>query len=151
MAVDALSGLTDGAGSAASNFIAGLVGGIQAGIGSVIAAVSGLASGALAAFTGALGIKSPSTIMLEHGKDNIAGAAATGIDKGAPKVDKAMAGLGGGPKGKGGGKGASGGGGSYEGMFTNCTFYETTPAKARQVWEMVLEQQGKGGPVAETT
>ena len=88
--------------------------------------------------------------MLEHGEDNIAGAAATGIDKGAPKVDKAMAGLGSARPGKGGGKGAgAASGGAVE--FHNCTFFETTPAKARQVWEMVLEQQAAGGPTAETT
>lgn len=91
---DAGSALADwasGAADAAANFVAGLVNGIVSGAGQVVSAVKGLASSALGAFTGALGIKSPSKIMLEHGEKNIAGATATGIDKGSAKVDDAMA------------------------------------------------------------
>lgn len=107
---DAASAIADwvsGAASAASDFVAGLVNGIVSGAASVVSAVSNLASSALGAFTGALGIHSPSTIMLEHGEDNIAGAAATGVKKGTSKVEDAMAKMGssepGSPDGKSGG------------------------------------------------
>jgi hypothetical protein len=108
-AASALAEWVSGAASAAANFVAGLVQGIVSGAGAVVSAVKGLASSALGAFTSALGIASPSKIMLEHGEDNIAGAVAIGTDKGKKKVDKAMSRLGtgepGSPKGKGGGSG----------------------------------------------
>jgi hypothetical protein len=55
------------AGVAANNFVAGLVGGITAGAAQVVGAVKGLASQATAAFKGALGIASPSKVMMEMG------------------------------------------------------------------------------------
>jgi hypothetical protein len=111
-AASALSSWVSGAAGAASNFIAGLVSGIVNGGAAVVDAVKGLASSALGAFTGALGIHSPSTIMLEHGEENIAGAAASGIDKGSAKVDDAMARMGSGEPGasKSSGKSGSTGG-----------------------------------------
>jgi hypothetical protein len=106
----ALSGLASGAVDAASNFIGGLVQGISAGVGAVVDAVKGLASSALGAFTGAFGIRSPSTVMLEHGEENIGGAAATGVDRAQPKMKAAMARLsdGAGAGGKGGARGQGG-------------------------------------------
>jgi phage-related protein len=141
-AVGALVGLASGALGAASDFVTGLVEGISAGAGAVADAVKGLASGALSAFTGALGIHSPSTIMLEHGEENIAGAAATGIEAGTPKVAKAMGKMGeaepGTPKGgarKGSG-GDSGGGGErhyhYHGPMSD---YETFRKYVVRYWE----------------
>lgn len=151
---DALSGMADAALSAASNFVAGLVDGISAGASQVIAAVQGLASGALSAFTGALGIHSPSTIMLEHGEENIAGAAATGVEAGTPRVAKAMQKMGesepGVPKG-GKGRGAQGDGGGggerhyhYHGPMSD---YETFKKYVARYWEeKELEAGSAPGP-----
>lgn len=111
-AAEALASWVAGAAGAAADFVAGLVQGIAAGAGAVISAVKGLASGALSAFTGALGIHSPSRVMLEHGEKNIAGAAATGIDKGTSKVDDAMARMGSSEPGNRGKKGSSSSGSS---------------------------------------
>jgi hypothetical protein len=104
---DAAGALADwaiGAVKSARDFVAGLVEGIESGAGAVVDAVKGLATSALGAFKGAFGIASPSRVMLEHGERNIAGAAATGIDRGADKVDASMSKLGA------GGAGAPGGG-----------------------------------------
>lgn len=120
-AIDALMGLPGGASDAASNFIAGLVSGIAAGAGAVMSAVSGLAQGMLGAFTRPLGIKSPSTVMLKHGEENIAGAAATGINKGSGKVQKSLKGLGPEKGAKGSGEGGEGGGGPNF-HFHDCNF-----------------------------
>jgi len=111
--IDALSGLGPGASGAASNFVGGLVEGIKAGIGAVVGAVGGLASAALGAFTGPLGIHSHSDVMIEHGDENIGGALAEGLDKGQGKAKAASARMaeavqpGGG---KGGAQGRDGGG-----------------------------------------
>lgn len=104
-AASALGGWLSGAASAAGDFISGLVQGIESGAGAVVDAVKNLASAALASFKGIFGIASPSKVMLEHGEDNIAGATATGIDRGAGQVDDAMARLGDGEK-PGGGSGS---------------------------------------------
>lgn len=116
-AAGAIADWVSGAASAAADFVSGLVSGIVSGAGAVVDAVKGLASSALGAFTSALGISSPSKIMLEHGEENIAGAAATGIDKGGQKVDDAMARMGSGEPGGGKGKGGAGGGGKVENHY----------------------------------
>jgi hypothetical protein len=118
--------------------VAGLVQGIQAGAGAVIAAVSGLASSALGAFKGALGIHSPSKVMLEHGEDNIAGATATGVDKGAPKVQDAMARLGDGEKGTGSGKGR--GKGKSDGSGKTVTLVIRIADRIREEIRLNLEE-----------
>jgi phage-related protein len=110
-AASALSDWISGAVEAASNFVAGLVQGISSGAGAFVDAVKGLAQSGMNAFTGFFGIRSPSTKMLKHGDENIAGAAATGVDRGAPKVKRAMARLGGEPGTGEGGRGDRGGGG----------------------------------------
>jgi hypothetical protein len=151
-ALDSLSGLSSGAGDAASNFIAGLVGGISAGAGAVWAAVSGLASGLLGAFTGALGIHSPSTIMLEHGEDNIAGATATGMNKGAAKVERSAKGLGDAakPKGKPGKSAPVEGGGVTVIFGDGCQFFGVSEDRVRQIFAMIAEEMaGESGAAPE--
>lgn len=104
----ALLSLPLAAAEAAANFVGGLVSGIASGAGAVADAVKSLAAGALASFTSFFGIASPSKVMREHGKTNIAEEGlAEGIDQGAGEVDRAMADMTDGPKGKGGkGKGS---------------------------------------------
>jgi hypothetical protein len=93
-----------GAATAAYDFVAGLVNGITSGAGMVIGAVTGLADSAVGAFKGALGINSPSTVMMGFGENmgegvvggvestegdvhgassNLAGAAVNGMAAGA--------------------------------------------------------------------
>lgn len=90
---------------AGGSIVDGLIAGVVAGAGAFVAALSGLASQGLAKFKSIFGIASPSKVMLEHGEKNIAGAAATGIDRGSDKVDASMANLGGGAPGGGAGAG----------------------------------------------
>lgn len=134
---DAYSAATGAGGS----IVDGLIAGVTAGAGAFMAAISGLASQGLAAFKGIFGIASPSKVMLEHGEDNIAGATATGIDKGADKVDASMAKLGTGPKG-GPTKGGKDGGGSGKMFtFTNCTFGGgMTETMVRDIFAMVAHE-----------
>lgn len=82
------------AGSLASDFIAGLVSGIGNGVSSVVSAVKGLADKAKGAFKSALGISSPSKVMMEMG--NFAGqGVAEGMTAAAPDVHGAATSLGG--------------------------------------------------------
>ena len=81
----ALSGLGSSAMEAAGNFISGLVGGITGGVGMVVDAIKGLASSALGAFKGILGIASPSRVMLQMGGYTAEGFAG-GMDAGAADV-----------------------------------------------------------------
>ncbi|HSN15618.1 MAG TPA: hypothetical protein VLT61_13380, partial [Anaeromyxobacteraceae bacterium] len=150
-----LGELESGAISAAGNFVSGLVQGIVAGAGAVAEAVANLARTALSTFTGIFGIHSPSTVMLEHGEENIAGAAATGIEEGAPKVDRAMQKLG--PK-TGGARGGSSanGGRSFSFQFSNCTFgagmsQATVDEMFRAAAEKFFGEEGASGPEPATT
>jgi len=70
---------------AAGNFISGLVSGITGGVGMVVDAIKGLASSALGAFKGILGIASPSRVMLQMGGYTAEGFAG-GMDAGAADV-----------------------------------------------------------------
>jgi len=88
----ALAEWVSGAATAASDFVAGLVSGITAGASQVIGAVKGLADGALGAFTGALGIKSPSKVMMQMGGYMTDGVA-EGLDAGASDVHGAASGV----------------------------------------------------------
>lgn len=110
-AVGAISSAVSSIGSA---IVDGLAGGIDPG--AFIGKMANMASAGLAAFKGILGIASPSKVMIEHGKEDIAGAAATGVDAGGDKMDKAMGDLGAPPPK--GGKGAKGKGGANGGTFT---------------------------------
>ncbi|HSM94032.1 MAG TPA: hypothetical protein VLT47_14200, partial [Anaeromyxobacteraceae bacterium] len=128
-ALSALGNLASGALAAARDFVMGLVQGIENGAAEVVAAVSGLASKALGAFRGVFQIHSPSAVMREHGDEDIAGAAAMGVEEGAPKVERAMAKLGPtvGPAARGSASGKAGsasasGGRSISLSFSGCTF-----------------------------
>jgi hypothetical protein len=124
---------------AGGSIIDGLVAGVMAGGARFIEALTGLASSGLAAFKGVLGIASPSRVMLEHGEDNIAGAAATGVDRGTDKMDASMSRLGAPPKGGAGAKG-KGGGATLTATFNNCNFGEGSEEKIREVIRKVWEE-----------
>jgi hypothetical protein len=109
-AVAYFSTLADDAMDAGGSIVNGLVQGVTGAAGQFMDALSGLASKGLAAFKGIFGIASPSKVMLEHGEKNIAGATASGIDRGADKVDASMAKLGGSPQGGAGARGEGNGG-----------------------------------------
>lgn len=120
MISDALSAIADIGGQ----IVDGLTSGLDPG--AFVAKMAGMASAGLASFKSILGIASPSKVMLEHGEDDIAGAAATGVDKGGDKMDAAMSGLGAPPKGKAAsaskGKSSKGSGGD------TYNFYYSGPA-----------------------
>lgn len=84
-AVAALAGWVAGAATAAYDFVAGLVNGIANGASQVIGAVTGLAGKATGAFKSALGIASPSKVMLGMG-DNMAAGVSEGLEGGAKDV-----------------------------------------------------------------
>lgn len=138
-AIAALSGLAAGAAQAASDFIAGLAGGIAAGAGAVFDAVSGLASGLLSGFTSALGIASPSKVMLEHGEDNIAGASAEGMERGTAKVEKSATAMGAAAVPK-GGKGGAKKSGEASFVFNNCTFGSVSQEEIEAMMRIALEK-----------
>lgn len=107
--IDSLSGLGSGASGAASGFISGLLGGIKGGAGAIISAVKGIASSALGAFKGMLGIASPSKVMAKMGGHFTTGAA-QGMDAGVPKVEASAARVGNAASDSAGGAMKSGGG-----------------------------------------
>lgn len=93
--VDAMGALQEwigGAATAASDFVAGLVAGLTSGAGMVVDAVKGLASSATSAFTDALGISSPSKVMMQLGGHTGAGFA-EGLEATAPDVHGAASGV----------------------------------------------------------
>jgi len=79
--------------SIGSNFIAGLVAGITGGLGDVVSAASGIGQAAEGALKSALGIASPSKVMLEAGA-HTAGGFAKGIAAGTGAVADAGSGMG---------------------------------------------------------
>lgn len=87
-AVATLAEWVSGAADMAVNFVKGLVDGIKAGAAQVIGAVTGLASSAKNAFKGALGISSPSKVMMEMG-GHAASGVSEGITAGVPDVHAA--------------------------------------------------------------
>ena len=91
--IEALVGLVTGGQSAAGNFISGLVGGISSGTGMVIQAIKALAGGAVGALKSALGIGSPSKVMMQMGLHTSSGMA-EGVKAGSGKVQDASASLG---------------------------------------------------------
>jgi hypothetical protein len=108
---------------AASAMIDGLIGGISAKIGSVVATMKGLGLAAASALKSALGIASPSRVMIEAGK-NTAGGFGAGVDKGTPDAQKNVVALGDARPGAGKGANANGAGKSI--TFSNCTFDGTS-------------------------
>lgn len=90
--VDGLGSLVTGAASIAGDFIAGLVGGIANGAGLVIDAVKGLAGSVINAAKSALGIASPSKVMLGIGGYTAEGFAG-GLDAGAAMVESSATAL----------------------------------------------------------
>lgn len=91
-AIATLTGWVTGATQAATDFVAGLVAGITAGASQVVAAVSGLASSATGAFKSALGIKSPSKVMMALG-DHTGTGFAMGLEDTGPDVHAAASGV----------------------------------------------------------
>ncbi len=91
-AVGVLGDWVAGAAKAAYDFVAGLVQGISSGASAVVNAVKGLAGAAKNAFTSALGIKSPSKVMMGLGV-HVAGGAAEGIEAGTKDVHGAASGM----------------------------------------------------------
>lgn len=89
----AMTGWSDSAKTAATNFINGLVGGIANGVSSVVSAVKGLANSAVSAFSSTLGIKSPSRVMMRLG-GFVAEGAAMGVQAGQGRVAAASTGIG---------------------------------------------------------
>lgn len=87
-ALKALAGWASAAATMAVDFIAGLVNGITSGASSVVDSVTNIASKAKDAFKNALGIASPSKVMLEAG-DNVSAGVALGIQGGASDVKAA--------------------------------------------------------------
>lgn len=83
--INTLRSWVAGAPQMAIDFITGLVAGITGGGGLVTSAVSNLASGAIDAFTGLLGIKSPSTVMAGYGR-NMGEGLVVGTQDVAPDV-----------------------------------------------------------------
>lgn len=141
----AMAGIGGAGKGAGGNLVSGLIAGIMGGAGAVIAAVKGLAAGALAAFTGAFGIRSPSAVMRKHGDDNIAGGTAIGVKEGSPKVDAAMAKLGGKPGGAGAkGRGGKGGGDTFD--FRGAHFGGDLTEEKMEGWLIrILEKARRGG------
>jgi hypothetical protein len=117
----------------------------------VVDAVKGLAAGALAGFTGPLQIRSPSRVLWKHGKEDMAGAVAGGVEAGTDDVDDAMGGLGVVPKG--GAKGRRGGGaGVYiDSLTINFTGTADDFDIFREKFDAYLEELRAGGPDPEAT
>jgi hypothetical protein len=88
----ALTGWIASAATAAYDFVAGLVAGIANGGSMVKNAVSNLADGATGAFKGALGISSPSKVMMQMGGHMTEGLT-DGLDAGAADVHGASSGM----------------------------------------------------------
>lgn len=167
-AIGAFTALVDGAGkaladwlksaaSAAGEFISGLVNGIKNGVGDVVEAVKGLASKAKEGFKKALGISSPSKVMMEFG-GHVAGGVAEGMTSRAPEVHAASSELAGAAAGGfGGGSGTASRGGS---AGSNVTLHiekgavnisgagksaeEITEAMLAVVFERLALEQGLG-------
>ncbi len=112
----AMLGWVASAATAAYDFVAGLVAGIGNGASQVVGAVSGLADSATGAFKSALGIHSPSKVMMGLGGD-VAEGTAQGIEGGSGDVHGAASGMAGAAvKGATSGGDSSGGGSSKGGV-----------------------------------
>lgn len=93
VAIDYLTGLASAASGVAGDFVAGLVNGIVSGTGAFVAAVKNLAQSGINAAKSALGIASPSRVMMEVGS-NTAKGMEVGVDEGGKDVARSMESLG---------------------------------------------------------
>ncbi len=151
VAVDAASSIGGAFSGLGSMIVSGLVGGLD--FGAFASKMAGLAQAGLTAFKGAFGMASPSKVMKKAGEKDIAGAAATGVDKGVDKFDASMAKLGPPEEGEGGGKGGKGKKGEtrhyhfhYAGPADDAdTFFEKA---AQWVKGLALEASEPAGTVA---
>jgi hypothetical protein len=134
---------------AGKSFVTGLIDGISAGATAVADAVKGLASKATGAFKSALGISSPSKVMMSMG-GHMASGVAEGLDAGQSQVASASADLGmTGAKAMTGGGGASSGGGSTGPITIQITApngvtnaLELTEVAVAALFERLMLQQG---------
>ena len=92
--IDAFSGLSKGSKGAVTAWGEGLIAGILSFAGSAASAAASVAGGIVGAFKSALGIASPSKVMMKMGGYASEGAA-VGVEKGADRVEGAGAKLGG--------------------------------------------------------
>ena len=92
--IDAFSGLGKSSKGAATSWGEGLIRGILSFAGAAAGAAASVAGGIAKAFAGALGIASPSKVMMKMGGYASEGAA-VGVEKGADRVEGAGAKLGG--------------------------------------------------------
>ena len=160
-AISALSGWASAAVEAAGNFISGLVSKIANGSGVVIDAIKNLAGSAIDAFKGALGIASPSKVMMEMGLHTTAGLT-EGLDAGTADVSDASASMGaavidGAESSGGSGPGGRGGSGSMQVTFAEGSIVidgagksagEITEEMISLVFERLAASQGLIGATA---
>ena len=146
---NALGGLATMALQAGGDFINGLIQGITSGAAAVGDAAKSVASGAVSAVTGFLGIKSPSTVMAEIGGHTAMGFAG-GIGDAANDVHGASTGMAQAAAG-GASNAAGGGGGGRGGASINVTIYiegagksaeELTTEMVSSVFEQYALAQG---------
>lgn len=146
-AIAAVVGLAASGVAAAVGFIDGLVNGITGGAGGVIGAITNLASSAVGAFKAALGIASPSKVMMQMGGHTAAGFG-EGVDDGAGKAQESMQKMVNPSKLKvpaGGGKG----GGSRTIDLRGSTFIGCTESQVRGWIIQVLDAEAGAGPEPE--
>lgn len=93
-AIGAIVGFITAAIGLGADFVMSIVTGIQKGAGALVASIKDLGNKALDTFRSVFDMHSPSRILVRDGDENIAGAAAMGVDKGRPKMEAAMERLG---------------------------------------------------------
>lgn len=141
----ALAGMVTGGISAAVGFIDGIVGGITNGAGAVIGAITALAGSAVGAFKAALGIASPSKVMMAMGGHTVAGFT-EGVDDGTDKAEASMSKMVTPKAGKGAKGGAKDGKGGLIANFYNCVFgggitQDQVDAMMQSWWERLANEQ----------
>ncbi len=99
---DALVNVFSGSGQVAYDFVMGLANGIASGASAVVSAAIGVAKGAIDAVKGALGIQSPSKVMMEMGLHTAEGFAG-GVDSGSNNAQSSMSSMVAAPAAAGGG------------------------------------------------
>jgi hypothetical protein len=133
----------DGASTAGADFVGSIVSGIVGGNGLLVAAIKGMGKLALGAFRAVFDMHSPSKILLHDGEHNMAGAVATGVDRGADKVEASMERLGPSDAPIGAARGGSSrretretsrGSGARTFQFNNCTFGGDTTEEKVDSW-----------------
>jgi phage-related protein len=140
-AAGALVEWVSSAATAAYNFVAGLVGGITGGAGQVVDAVKGLANGATNAFKSALGISSPSKVMMQMGSYAGEGAA-LGVESASGDMASASEGL---------AAAASGGLGSMAAPTASSAPATSGASAGMTINATINIEGGSGGSAAELT